>query len=361
MKKMSKRKVKRKLKVKNLLILVVTLLLIIIFSFVLIFNNSLKPVSKNSEQVLFTIKSGESGKTILKKLEDQNIIKNDLFAGVYAKINKLTDLKMGDYLLDRNWNVKTILTTLNDPNAAMTNTVSITFVEGDWAKHIAAKIAENTNVLEEDLLNLWNDENYIRSLMDKYPFLTEDIFNDNSRIYLEGYLAPNTYNFFKETTEQDVTEIILNETLRVYNMFLGDIQDSNLSIHEIYTLASIVQYEASDITNMKNIAGVFFNRLEIDMPLQSSVTVCYALDINKDDDWLKCEVNPHLDSPYNTYMYRGLPPGPILNPGVDAIDAVLNPNDNDYYYFMADVYGDGTVYYATTLEEHNANVNKYLN
>ena len=96
------------------------------------------------------------------------------------------------------------------------------------------------------------------------------------------------------------------------------------------------------------------------MKLQSSVTVCYAIDKEKDDDWMACEVNPDFDSPYNTYRVEGLPPGPILNPGRDAIQAVLQPQASDYLYFMADVKGDGTVYYAKTYAEHQANVRKYL-
>ena len=80
----------------------------------------------------------------------------------------------------------------------------------------------------------------------------------------------------------------------------------------------------------------------------------------ENDTWQACEVNSSFDSPYNTYMYPGLPPGPIENPGVMALDAVLNPTESNYYYFMADVYGDGTVYYAETLEQHNQNVAKYL-
>ena len=97
------------------------------------------------------------------------------------------------------------------------------------------------------------------------------------------------------------------------------------------------------------------------MPLQSSVTVCYAIDYDKQtDNWQSCEVNSDFDSPYNTYQHDGLPPGAIENAGTAALEAVLNPNQTDYYYFMADVYGDGTVYFARTLDEHNANVNKYL-
>lgn len=236
----------------------------------------------------------------------------------------------------------------------------MTIVEGDWAKHIADKIAGVTSVTSDELIALWNNEDYLRSIMNDYPFLTEDIFNENIRIKLEGYLAPNTYNFFQETTAEEVTKKILDESLAIYQKYENEIKKSSLSIHELYTLASIVQYESGNIDDMKKIAEVFYNRMEIGMPLQSSVTVCYALDINKSDDWTACEVNPNYDSLYNTYKYQGLPPGPIQNPGEDALEAVLNPDQNNYLYFMADVYGDGTVYYAETYEEHEANVNRYL-
>ncbi len=108
------------------------------------------------------------------------------------------------------------------------------------------------------------------------------------------------------------------------------------------------------------VSGVFYNRLGIDMPLQSSVTVCYALydDFAHASD---CETNADIDSPYNTYQHNGLPIGPILNPGKVAIDAALHPQESDYLYFIADIYGDGTVYYAKTFEEHSALVAKYLN
>ena len=106
------------------------------------------------------------------------------------------------------------------------------------------------------------------------------------------------------------------------------------------------------------IAGVFQNRMKLGMSLDSSVTVCYALydDMTSGED---CEVNTHIDSPYNTYKNAGLPIGPILNPGAAAIDAVLHPKDNDYLYFVADIYGDGKVYYAKTLQEQEANIDKY--
>lgn len=355
-----KKSKRRKLKVGNLIILLALLFVILFGCSFLYYKNNLKAVSKNSNEIIFTIEQGESFNNIIQDLEDNNIIKNKAVTLIYAKLNNLTNIKMGTYVLDNSWDTDTILKYLNSSTTAISNTVSITFVEGDWAKHIASKIAENTNVSYDELINLWNDEDYVRSLVSDYPFISDDIFNNETRILLEGYLSPNTYEFFVDTNANDVTRIILNQTLKVYNKYEEQMKKSDLSIHEIYTLASIVQYEAANISDMKMIAGVFYNRLAINMPLQSSVTVCYALDIEKDDNWIKCEVNPNYDSLYNTYKYNGLPPGPILNPGESAIEAVLNPEHHDYYYFMADVYGDGSVYYAKTLDEHNANVNKYL-
>lgn len=355
-----KQKKKRKLRVGRVILLFVILLAIILGIFSLKYSKAQKPVSSKDEEVVFTVESGLSSKAVLQSLKNEGLIRDSSLGYLYAKNNHLTNIKAGDYTLNKNMDLKTILTTINDASKAISYDVSVTVVEGDWAKHIADKISAVTNVSSDELLSLWNSEDYIRSIMDKYPFLTDEIFNDNIRIKLEGYLAPNTYNFFEETTAEDVTEKILNETLSIYNKYEKEINKSSLSIHEIYTLASIVQYESGKIDDMKKIAEVFYNRMKIGMPLQSSVTVCYALDINKNDNWMACEVNPNYDSLYNTYKYPGLPPGPIQNPGEDAINAVLNPDSNDYLYFMADVYGDGTVYYAKTYAEHEANVNRFL-
>lgn len=357
---MSKKTKRRKLKVKNLILIIAGFLLILGIGSFGYYNISLQPADKNAQDEEFTIEEGENIRNVLNRMQDVGLIKDANMVLIYAKLNGLTDIKRGTYVLNAQDDAKSILQTINSSTAALSNGVRLTFVEGDWAKHIAQKISEGTNVSEEELLALWNDESYIRSLISDYPFLTEEIFNADARILLEGYLCPNTYEFDKETTADAVTRKILDQTLNVYQQFASQMAQSNLSIHQIYTLASIVQYEASKAEDMKMIAQVFYNRMENAMPLQSSVTVCYALDIEKDDDWFKCEANPNYDSPYNTYMYQGLPPGPILNPGTEALEAVLEPQDNDYLYFMADVYGDGTVYYAKTYEEHLANVEKYL-
>lgn len=356
---MAKKK-KRKIRFDRIILLLVFVCVLISGVVFLKYSNAQKAVSSTSEEITFTVESGSSSKSVINKLQEEGIIRDSTFGYLYAKNNHLTDIKAGDYTLDKSWTLNEILTKLNDASSAIAYDATVTIVEGDWAKHIADKIAGVTSVTSDELIALWNNEDYLRSIMNDYPFLTEDIFNENIRIKLEGYLAPNTYNFFQETTAEEVTKKILDESLAIYQKYENEIKKSSLSIHELYTLASIVQYESGNIDDMKKIAEVFYNRMEIGMPLQSSVTVCYALDINKTDDWTACEVNPNYDSLYNTYKYQGLPPGPIQNPGEDALEAVLNPDQNNYLYFMADVYGDGTVYYAETYEEHEANVNRYL-
>ncbi|MBQ7889263.1 MAG: endolytic transglycosylase MltG [Erysipelotrichaceae bacterium] len=331
-----------------------------LFSAFMIYHNQLKAVSDDNTEIIFEVNKGETLNTVLPRLENEGLINSALFAKLYVKLNDSGSLAAGKFSLNAAMDTAEVIATITDSTQLIHDDITITFIEGEWLKHMSEKFEQELGIQSDELMSLWNDEQYIRSLMDRYPFLTEEIFNEDSRYYLEGYLMPNTYAFAKGSDAKTVTEKMLDQTLKVYNKFKDTMNAHELSVHELFTLASIVQYEASKIEDMKMIAGVFYNRMDIGMRLQSSVTVCYAIDIEKSDSWKSCEVNPTYNSPYNTYMVEGLPPGPILNPGVDAIEAVLNPTESNYYYFMADVYGDGTVYFAETYAEHLALVNKYL-
>jgi len=358
MAKKKKRTVRKKRKLNLGRLLIVVLIPVLLISgavFYFGYQNALKPVQKKSEQVTYTVQPGTGAKAVAAELHKEGIIGNPDYVYYHIRQKNLTDVKTGTYTLNKNWTPEHIFEVLNDASAAEVDAARVTIIEGDWAKHAAAKIAAETNVSAQELLELWNDESYLRGLMEKYPFLTDGLFKENIRIRLEGYLAPNTYQFYRETDAKTVTEKILDQQLAVYNSFKEDFDASKYSIHDLYTLASIVQYESGKPDDMKMIAGVFYNRLKDNWPLQSSVTVCYAMDNDDGENWLACEANADFDSPYNTYMYPGLPPGPIVNPGPEAIDAVLHPTENDYFFFMADV-ATGEVYYAKTLEEHNANV-----
>jgi len=321
-------------------------------------KTSLKAVSATSEVVTFEVSKGTSLTTVAKSLIESKLIKDENVFVYFAKYKNLTALKAGIYKLDKSWDVEKLLTVLNNPTAAVSKDILITVIPGDWAKEIAAKVAAKTSIKAEELLTLWNDDAYLDTLIAKYSVLSADIKNSKTKVKLEGYLFPETYYISATATAKQITERLLSQTQKVYDAHKSDFLKSTLSTHQVFILASIVQFEASKVSDMKMVAQVFYNRLAKNMLLQSSVTVCYAL--YDYDHWSDCETNSTLDSPYNTYKYAGLPVGPIMNPTEAALDSVLNPTPNDYIYFMADVYGDGTVYYAKTYAEHLANVKKYL-
>lgn len=336
-----------------------SIVLILFLGLFLFYQFSLRPVSSTSEPIAFEVVEGDSSSSVIARLDEQGIIKNGTMAKVYARFQGLHEVKAGSFQLDKSWSTQEILRYLNDANHANAQQVTITFREGIWAKDIAEVLEDKLGVSKDELIALWNDEAYLKTLIERYEFLSDDILNDQVRIALEGYLYPETYAFEVDATKEEITETFLNQFEKVYHTYKDDLASSGSKMHDIITMASMVQYESKTVEDMGLISGVFYNRLAIDMNLGSSVTVCYALydEYKQAED---CELNAGIDSPYNTYLYPGLPIGPILNPGKDAIMAALHPTENEYYYFMADIYGDGTVYYAKTQEEHDANVNKYL-
>lgn len=335
-----------------------SVVIIALFGF-LYYQVNLSAVSSKSNEVQFEIKSGDTLDSVIERLSKQNLIKNSMISKLYARIHGLSDIKAGIFVIDSSKDTSEILRYLNDSAAAQAKQVSITFKEGLWAKDVAALIAKQTDIKEDELITLWNDQEFLKRMIKKYDFLDDSILNPEYRVGLEGYLFPQTYSFLKKSTAQEVTIRLLDEFDQIYSKYKKDFKASSLSTHELVTLSSMIQYEARTKEDMYKISGVFYNRMQQGMMLQSSVTVCYAL-YEEHENAEDCETNSDIDSPYNTYKYDGLPIGPILNPGEVAIDAALHPESSDYLYFMADIYGDGTVYYAKTLQEHQQNVDTYL-
>lgn len=346
-------------KLKIFFIIFLCLLIILLIGGIFVVNNGLK-VNNLSEETTINIDSDMAAKEVFDELEEVGAINNSNIAYYYSRLFHASDFKAGSYYLPSDVEMAELIDYLSDADNAIKNTVMITFIEGDWLKDFANKFAESTSLSSDELMAYWDDREVVAGYIEEYEFLTEDILAEGVRHPLEGYFFPDTYEFYIETTPEDVTRRLLDQTDAIYQKYKEDFDNSVYSIHEVFTLASIIQYEASAYEDMKDVSGVFHNRLNDGMLLQSSVTVCYAIDIEPDEDWVACETNSDYDDPYNTYMYEGLPPGPILNPGENAIEAALNPNDNDYYYFIGDVCGDGAVHFASTLEEHNQNVEEYL-
>lgn len=327
----------------------------LLISSIVYINVQMEPVSKAPETIVFTIDSGDGYIAIVNKLEQEGIIRNAWLTRTLKHYSS-TDFLPGEYTLDKSWSTDAILTYLSDNSNSVVD-VSVTILPQDWAKVAAEKIAAATQLNASDILNAWNDDAYLSTLIQDYSVLTPEILNSNTNVKLEGYIYPETYRFYKDSSIDQVTRKILDQTQSIYESLKNEFDQSALSVHGVFTLASIVGFEASDDVNQKLIAGVFYNRLAIDMRLQSSVTVCYAL--YDYSHWRDCETNPTLDSPYNTYVYRGLPVGPIMNPTYSVLKATLEPTTSDYFYFLADV-TTGKVYYQKTYEEHLQDKEKYI-
>ena len=323
----------------------------------LYYQNNVKAVSDNPSPVSFRIEEGQYGDEIYQNLYDEGLIRNTMVAKIYVKLNHMGDFKKGRFDLDKSWDLPRIIKTLNDDSAAKADEVECRFTDGDWAKDYAKTIEETFGYPAAETLALWNDPDYVAGLMDDYWFITDQVY-ESEHVLLEGYLAPETYRFLADSSLDDITRRLLDQTAETLAPYKDQMTDSWYDIHQIMTLASIVQYEGNTPENMATIAGVFYNRLNDGWMLQSSATTCYAL--YEYDDWRSCELNHDIASSYNTYTHYGLTPGPICNPGAAAIKATLNPENTNYYYFMADACGDGTVYFAETYAEHEANVEKYL-
>lgn len=171
----------------------------------------------------------------------------------------------------------------------------------------------------------------------------------------EGYLFPDTYFIASDTRLDDLVELLQKTFKEKIALYEGKIATSGLSESEVITLASIIEREAKDAESKKMISGILQNRLHINMPLQ--VDACFDYVLNKTSDELTAE-DLTIDSPYNTYTHTGLPPTPIANPGLESIEAVLEPKETDYLYYLTGT--DGTFHYAKTFEEHKKNKTRYL-
>lgn len=359
MSKNSKTNKKKQNKVKIALVILLSMMVLAAATVLVAFRiylNKTKAVSDDDTPIGFTVYDDSTVYDVVHELYEEELIQNEFCGKVFVKLHSVNGLYAGNYILRRSMSMAEIMEELSDENNAIVDTVTVTIVDGDWAKDIAKRIAKATNLKEDRILERWDDINYISKLIDRYECLSDEIFA-SEHVYLEGYLMPETYYFYKTTTVEQVTEKMLDQTEALYQKYKTEIKNSGYTFHQLITLASVVQFEAGSNEDIKMIAGVLLNRLDDDWMLQCSATLCYA--IYSKESQRACETAQNVNSKYNTYKYTGLPVGPICNPYRVAIEACIIPERNDYFYFCADA--KGNTYYAKTLDEHNRNVNKYVN
>lgn len=344
-------------KIHKIIIIGVILLILLIAIPIIWYNSALKSVSKDDIPVNVSIEIGSGSNTIATTLSNSDVIKSKLAFKLYIKLNSIEGLQAGDYTLNKNMDVPTIISALKT-GKVMKEQLNITFVEGKNMRWIASKIAEETNNSEKDVFNLLKDENYIDSLINEYWFITDSIKNKAIYYPLEGYLFPDTYSFDgKDVSVKEIFKAMLDKM----DSILKSCNVQKEKIHDILSLASIIELEGIDIESRKAIASVFYNRLDNNMSLGSDVTTYYAYKVDMGERDLTTE-ELYTYNPYNTrgpQMFGKLPVGPIASPSKSSIEAAISPDDTNYLYFVADK--NGKVYFANTLSEHESIVSDLKN
>lgn len=331
--------------------IIVLLILIFIVWYKLQINAVNKNVQDNNE-IIINIESGTSTSNILKKLKENKVIKNDFVAKIYIKLHEINGLQAGKYSFSGNETLPEVLEILISGDIKK-ETISITFPEGKNIRYIAKLIAKNTNNTESEVYDLLENKDYIKKIINKYWFLKNDIENKDIYYCLEGYLYPDTYIFEnKDVSVEEIFSIMLNQTEKILNKYRNSIEKSNYTVHELLTIASIVELEGNTFENRAKIAQVVYNRISKKMSIGSDVTTYYAFKVDMGERNLYTK---EIDT-YNAYNTRGpnmqgkLPVGPISNASEESIKAALNPTSCNYLYFVADK--NGKIYFANTYEEH---------
>lgn len=315
-----------------------------------LYNLGLSKVSDDSIPRQVTIKRGNIN-SIAETLYNNNMIRSKLAFNIYVRLNNKKKLLASTYNLSEDMGTKKIVEILNEGKNSKRE-VNLTFKEGINIRKVATVISQNTNHSEEEFYTLLKDENYLNTLINKYWFLGDEIKNPNIYYSLEGYLYPNTYEIAnRDASIESIIEKMLDETNRKLSKYKLALEKNNLSIHQIMTLASIVELEGTNSENRKTIAGVFFNRLNNDMNLGSDVTTYYGVKVDMGErDLYSNEVNACND--YNTRCakFKVLPISPICNPSIDSVEAALYPKESEYYYFVADK--NKKIYFSKDQKEH---------
>ena len=311
-----------------------------------------KPLEKE-----VVIEQGSINK-IANTLRDEGLIRDTFFFKLYCKLSGKSNLKAATYRFSTDMGVKKIVDKLYKGKGVNPYQISITFKEGYNIRKFIKIITSQTNIKEEDINVVLKDKDYLKELIQDYWFLTDDILNDKIYYSLEGYLYPNTYFFnSKDVTIKDVISTLLDETKKQLSPYQEKISKNKYNIHEIMTLASMVELEGIHAEDRKGIAAVFINRLDKKMTLGSDVTTYYGARIDMGERDLYANEVKECNS-YNTRCasFVGLPVSPIANPSIDSIVAVIEPENSDYYYFVADK--NGKVYFSKTNSEHNSIISK---
>lgn len=311
----------------------ILILLIMVVIFIYIQQGIYQPISNTNDLNIFNIEKGSSIKKIAQDLKNEEIIRSSNLFLFYSLITNNRNIQAGEYLLSPQMNIPQIIEIIV---GGKINEEKITIIEG-WDLNDIAIYLEEKGI----------------SSKDEFFSITGEPRNKDS---LEGYIFPDTYNITsKDTAETIVQKALLNFEKKMTTELKNEIEKQGKTIEEIIIMASIIEKEVKSLEDKKNVSDVLWKRINANMPLQTCATVLYALGEKKSS---VSTADTQVDSPYNTYRNRGLPIGPIANPGMNSILAAIYPTKNNYWYYLSAP--DGKTHFSTTLDEHNYKKNLYL-
>ena len=312
-----------------------------------------RPASRGLDYKQIIIKPESNLEQISQQLRSVGLVHSPFWFKLWLQLTgRETEIFSGYYSLPGNVNIIN-LTNLLTSGQNITNEIQIRLVEGWTIKQMAGYLESNNVLKSKDFINTVTSSDSTKVIAEQ---ISGDLLSTWPGGSLQGYLFPDTYRIYKDSNANDIA-VKMIKTLD--NKFLqewrGVIGKRGLTVHQVITLASIVEKEVATAQDRKKVADIFLKRLKANMGLQADSTINYIT--GKSDSAVQGG-DLSIDSPYNTYKYKGLPPGPISNPGLSAIEAVIYPTSNDYWYFLTT--SDGRVIYSKTYTEHLAAKAKYL-
>lgn len=354
----------------SLTILVILFLLFILTVLIglIVAGVNTRPVNADSnEKIIITVNPNTTTETLSHQLADKNIIRNATTFKYYLKLNNISSFQAGEYKFSPSMTLKEIAKSLESGKVYLKTAVQFEIKEGSTIELIAGVVEENTSISRETFKKKMRDRDYIKKFQKKYPdMLTDVIMNKDIRYPLEGYLAPNTYQYSESDVSLDdiIDEMLKNTydtTFKKYKdngafKITKNYQETEITFHEYMTLSSIVESEMKKITDKSRYISLLINRIgnNPQSALDSDATVRYAVRKEPNEDLSESDFNN--DSKYNSYTHKGIPIGPISNISEETASTTINPPDTDYYYFTKN--NSGKVLFSSSLKEQKENQSK---
>lgn len=350
---------------KKIIWLIVTAVMLIVlvagFIFFTNVNHNFQPYNKeDTVKVEVQVEQGATLRDLADILEEKKLIRSASTFNFYLKTKDIGNLQAGSYRIAPSMTLDEIIAVIKDGGIDRSNVVAKVLIKEGFTLEEIAKAIENARptITANDVLSVVADTDFVDQLVKQYPdLLTSMTTAQGVKYKLEGYLFPATYDILEQDTAKTLVEKMVEQFDIVLTPYYEQIKIQNRTVHQVLTMASLAEKEAVAFEDRQKVISVFNNRLAINMPLQSDVTILYALGVHKEIVTL---ADVEVDSPYNLYKHVGYGPGPFNSPSEEAVKSVLSPASTDFLYFVGDL-KTGNVYYSKTLDEHNQLVEQYVN